>query len=296
MLDRNKIISSLHLIENIVLKIPIIKSIALRFENLFFNTFLTINIKEQIKEKIKYNQNLFYYFLNQIKEYDNNYNFKNKTILEIGPGKNLLLAIIFILNGAKKVYLIDKYKQIFNDKFNIKLYNQYLILHLEEYKKNIKNYFSIKEKIIYFGKESIEKINKLENNSIDFIFSHAVLEHVFNLDLTIKRIYQLLKRGGFSSHKVDLRDHFHIRDKCYLDFLKYPNKYWKFIGDTNRVRFSQYIKLFREYNFKILNVKLQKMGPILKIEEIKKKIYKDFKNLDSEILSIRGFYIFLKKE
>lgn len=296
MFDRNKIITSLHLIETIVLKIPIIKSIVLRFKNLFFNTFLTSNIEEQIKEKIEYNQNLFNYFLNQIREYDKNFNFKNKTILEIGPGNNLLLAIIFILNGAKKVYLIDKFKQIFDDQFNLKLYNQYLRSHMEDYKKNIDNYFSIREKITYYGKESIEKINKLKNRSIDFIFSHAVLEHVVNLDMAFNKIYQLLKRGGYSSHKVDLRDHFHIRDKCYLEFLKYPEKYWRFIGDTNRVRYSQYIKLFRKYKFEILDVKLQKIGPMLKIDEMKKKIYKDFKNLESEILSIRGFYILLKKE
>lgn len=51
----------------------------------------------------------------------------------------------------------------------------------------------------------------------------------------------------------------------------------------------------RKYNFKILNVKLQKMGPILKIEDMKKKIYKEFRYLDSKELSIRGFYLFMTK-
>lgn len=296
MLVRNTIISSLHIIESIALKIPIIKSVVLRLENLFYNTFLTRNIEEQIEKKIEYNQSLFYHYINQIKQHDENYNFKNKTILEIGPGNNLLLAIIFILNGAERVYLVDKFKQIFDDKFNIKLYNHYLKNQVTGYGRNIKSYFSIKEKIIYFGKQSIEKISNIKNESIDFVFSHAVLEHVSNLDLGLKRVLQLLKRGGFSYHKIDLRDHFHIRDKCYLDFLKYNEKYWKFIGDTNRVRYSQYIELFKKYNFEILNVKLQKMGPLSKIEKMQEKFCKDFRYLDSKDLSIRGFYVFMKKK
>ncbi len=64
--------------------------------------------------------------VNQLNFYDKNYVFKDKIILEIGPGDNLLLSLIFLLNGAKRVYSVDKYKRIYDDSFNLKIYNTYL--------------------------------------------------------------------------------------------------------------------------------------------------------------------------
>ena len=46
-----------------------------------------------------------------------------------------------------------------------------------------------------------------------------VLEHVYDLYSAIKRINILLKKGGYTFHHIDLKDHYHTSDKCYLNFL-----------------------------------------------------------------------------
>ncbi len=122
-----------------------------------------------------------------------------------------------------------------------------------------------------------------------------MLEHTYDVNLVIINIYKLLKKEGYSYHYIDLRDHFHIRDKCYLNFLKYPSRYWNFIGDTNRMRFSQYIKLFNKYDFKILELKCNKAGPLSEIIRIKKGLHRNFQHLDPNELSIVEFSILAKK-
>ncbi|MFX0074541.1 MAG: hypothetical protein ACFE96_03810 [Candidatus Hermodarchaeota archaeon] len=130
--------------------------------------------------------------------------------------------------------------------------------------------------------------------SQNLIFSNTVLEHVYNLKLNIEKINLLLKRGGFTYHRVDLRDHLHLRDKYYLDFLKYPEKYWRFIGDTNRIRYLQYLKIFKKFNFDLLEInnrKLKSKG----IRIIKKDFNKEFQKLSDKDLSIIRFNIITKK-
>ena len=151
-------------------------------------------------------------------------------------------------------------------------------------------------KIIYFSSDSIENFNKLCNKSIDFIFSNAVLEHVFDLNLAIKKISMLLKKGGYTIHQVDLRDHFYIREKCYLNFLRYSPKFWKFFGDTNRCRISEYINLFEKYNFEIIAIKSKKIRNTSKLNIMKERFFIDYRNLSNEDLSIIGFNIFAKKK
>ena len=47
---------------------------------------------------------------------------RGKTILEIGPGDNLGVAIMFLLYGAKKVVCIDKFHPIRNKNSQIQIY------------------------------------------------------------------------------------------------------------------------------------------------------------------------------
>ena len=198
--------TSSDIFRNIILKFPIIQHLYLKVENSTYERYLYNNIEELIKSKIIRNQKIYNSIINSLRKYDKNYSFKDKKILEIGPGKSLLLAIIFILKGAKKVYLVDKYKKIFDNSINLMLYNLYIKYYITHHNShNFTDFDSIKKKIIYFSKNAIENFNILRKETIDFIFSNAVLEHVYNLKLTIEKINLLLKKGGITYHQVDLR-------------------------------------------------------------------------------------------
>jgi len=45
--------------------------------------------------------------------YKNDLFFENKTLLELGPGNSLEMALLFLASGAKKVFLADKFKHFF---------------------------------------------------------------------------------------------------------------------------------------------------------------------------------------
>jgi len=88
---------------------------------------------------------------------------------------------------------------------------------------------------------------KIPDNSIDIIFSNAVLEHIEpdQIALMMSESYRVLKRGCSAKHRVDLRDH--INDE--FKHLRFSAKMWesKFMrnGGTNlnRLEMSEYVRL-----------------------------------------------------
>lgn len=95
----------------------------------------------------------------------------------------------------------------------------------------------------------------IEGESIDMIFSHAVLEHVTALEETYRAMRLWLKRGGFISHQIDFRSHGLTREW---------NGYWT-AGDLlwrltcgrrpyliNRQPRSRHLELLEENGFDII--------------------------------------------
>lgn len=54
--------------------------------------------------------------------------------------------------------------------------------------------------------------DELKDDSIDFCYSHSVLEYVTNLDFLFDKIYRFLKSGAMMSHQIDLSAH-NLSDK-----------------------------------------------------------------------------------
>jgi len=287
------------LIRNISLELPPLDKIFFKLDYLRApNKELFSTLHRDIERSIVYSHNIFMSTFKLIKKFDANYTLENKTILEIGPGDNFLLAYIFLLNGAKEVYLIDRLKTNINDSYNFKFYKHYIQNYYKrEQKIDLKDFFCLNSKIKYFSYTPFECLSKIKKNSVDLIFSQAVLEHITDLKTAIQKNNLFLKEGGYTIHQVDLRDHLHFNDNCYLDFLKYRCRFWKFFGEmTNRARFSQYINYFNNYNLEILDIlDIKRVGPYTKINKIKKRFLEVYRNLSDEDLSIISFKIIAKK-
>lgn len=287
----------LRFFRNISLKIPFIYNIFLKLEyKRRSNIEFFSSQKRSINTSILYAQNRFSIYLELLRKYNRNYDFHGKKVLVIGPGDNLLIGFIFLLNGAKELYLIDKFSKPLDDSYEFILLKNYLKRKSStSYIETSEKIKLLKNRINYFPNTPFEKFNKLNRNSIDLIVSSAVLEHLNDLELAIKVMKYLLKEGGLSVHRIDLRDHLHLKDNCFLDFLKYSPRFWKLFGDlTNRIRCSQYITFFKKYNFDIIFTKKNKIRTISKIDEIKNAFYHNYKILTKEDLSIISFDLVAK--
>ncbi len=193
----------------------------------------------------------------------------NKTILETGPGNSRIPAYLFLLHGADKIILVDKYPlNAFQDSANSELDFKTDKLQAA-YFKNEQNFIIEK-----FGKEKAEALfEKIKNEKLieyiaadlselsdttkaDIIISNSVFEHIKHPENSIKASARILKQGGTALHSIDLRDHYNFSNPFL--FYKYSDKIWnKYltklgISYTNRVRYNDFIKMFTDAGFSIL--------------------------------------------
>ena len=219
---------------------------------------------------------------------------KNKVILELGPGDSLATGLIASSYDASSILINPSNFE----SFSMKKYSP-LLEFLGKEVKNIKDHtncdsindFCHINNITYLtdGTKSLETI---KSNSVDIIFTNAVLEHVYYSDFenVIKQFQRVLKKDGYMSHQIDLKDHL----GGSLNNLRFSKKIWetdlfKTSGFyTNRIRYKKMNKIFNKYGFKEVRSNITKWNDL----PIKKdKLDHEFRNLDTEDLLISGFFI-----
>lgn len=98
-------------------------------------------------------------------------------------------------------------------------------------------------------------------SSVDLYFSIAVLEHVskVNVERVVREAHRVLKRGGLSYHHIGLHDHLAETDSAAtkINFLRFNDFTWRILGQNriqfhNRLRQSEFLKIFKEAGFEIL--------------------------------------------
>lgn len=109
------------------------------------------------------------------------------------------------------------------------------------------------EKISYFFPYYDEKLLKKE--SVDMIYSQAVMEYVDDLEYTYNTLYRWLKVGGFMSHEIDFKSH--GTAKKWNGHWTYSDFQWKLIKGNkefflNRQPHSVHINLMRKIGFEVV--------------------------------------------
>lgn len=253
-----------------LIKSPLVRGLGIAFLNILF---VSKRIKSWFEKhifnpyEIDGNQHADY-ALSQINGILPHVDIKSKSVLEIGPGGSYYLACLFLKNGAERVYVIDNENHNFFSEEEISLYKN---LYPESIGKD-KTINQDKITVLHYTKD--ETI-PLSENSIDFIYSNAVLEHVFHPKQTIGECLRVLKNNGQMLHQIDYRDHiFHQQS---LFFLKIPNflfdLFYKNTGMwVNRLRHSHWITLFQSFNkIKIIFTKPQEAQPYSKKPKLMSK-------------------------
>ncbi len=130
----------------------------------------------------------------------------------------------------------------------------------------------------------------LKSESVDMIFSQAVLEHIDNLENTYRNLYHWLKPMGFMSHQIDFKSHKLSSDWnghwAYSDFV------WKLIVGKrpyllNRQPFSTHIHLLRSLGFEVVCAITYRDHSGIQRKDLAPR----FKYLSDEDLTISGAFI-----
>lgn len=237
--------------------------------------------------------NAFYAFhgFRKIQELCLKHNHIPKKVLEIGTGSNLGILTLFKLSTAEKVYGVDiEPMDIRFDEDLYKSLSEYLkstgsfgsymygfenkpIKHLTfpisidrvDFKKLV-------NEIEYFAPCGSDAI-PLPDNSLDLMYSIATMEHLPKTAESIIEMKRLLINDGLAVHEIDMS--YHRRHPNPLELLKHSDEDWqritsqygvgvgvddvwqrKFRGEIycNRLRTSDFVKLFSESGFEILEI------------------------------------------
>jgi SAM-dependent methyltransferase len=191
--------------------------------------------------------------------------------LQVGPGGSLGCEVLLALWGVKKACTIDPFPLL---AFDLDLFMKTLGAFFEVMRWFNGNggpaaprhqtlgdgHFAVGDSVIrHYYPRSFEDL-RLPDGGIDFLFSHATLEHVRDPHTCIAETWRVLRPGGLTAHCIDLRDHRNFEQP--LAYLQWPDEAWDRLmerhcrGDgslyQNRWRANEFREAFSQAGFEVL--------------------------------------------
>lgn len=219
------------------------------------------------------------------------------TSLELGPGNSLFSALICRSLGGGKTYLIDAENLIIEDPQIYQEMASYLAQQNLPVPK-IENAQSVKEVMEISGgvylTSGLESLQQVDDRSIDFLWSHAVLEHIRRSEFLeiMQETRRVIRDDGICSHSVDLKDHL----DASLNNLRFKENFWEssFVDNsgiyTNRIRCCEMLDIFKEAGFAIKDIQLGKWA---KLPISRSALNQEFQKFSDEELCISEFTVVL---
>jgi len=218
--------------------------------------------------------------------------------LELGPGDSLAAAIIAAASGVSRTYFVDNGDFASRD---VAVYSRMAqrLRTIGLSAPDIHNCDSFAQVLRACHAEyltnGLSSLWKLPDHSVDFIWSHAVLEHVrlSEFEGLQRELHRILRPGGVCSHEVDLRDHLNMG----LQQLRFPRRFWEsalVVGSgfyTNRLRRSEILLLMERAGFQCSVVSTTCWEhPVIS----RQSVHRDFQMLDDREFSVSGLHVVCK--
>lgn len=220
-----------------------------------------------------------------------------KVIVEVGPGDSVATAIIAASYGARAI-LVDvgsfaKPDMTFYLKLTEKLSEDKLSSPDLSECRSVQDIL-VKCNALYLT-SGTHSLSQIETDSVDLMFSQAVLEHVRKAEFSefFAQCRRILKPKGACSHQVDLKDHL---DRS-LNNLRFSEALWEsdFFSNsgfyTNRIQLPDMVELVEASGFKV-DVESISRWEHLPIN--KEKLAEPFKSLPNDVLNVSGFIMTCK--
>lgn len=180
-----------------------------------------------------------------------------QSAIELGTGKHPYTALRFLFEGTQRfvvndiMHVADRFEEHF-----------------------LKNLHSLLDLVMPGRKAQLDKIQAPHSSGnavairglevhdglpfeqltldgdFDLVFSTSVLEHVMQPREVVARMKVLLRAGGHAWHSIDLRDHRDFNEP--LAFLELTTEDYASINSENRLRASDWFKLFSDEGLELL--------------------------------------------
>ncbi len=220
-----------------------------------------------------------------------------KTVLELGPGDSVATALIAAAHGARAILVdMSAYARMDLQPY-LDLSHALVMQGLPA--PDLSDCRTIGEMLARCGAqymtEGLTNLKVIESESVDLIFSQAVLEHIRRREFleTMQECRRILKPTGVCSHQIDLRDHL----EGALNNLRFSERVWEseFFARsgfyTNRIQREQMLQLFTQAGFSVECSEVQRWSAL---PTPRSKLNKQFKDLGEDELCIYAFDVLLR--
>lgn len=180
-------------------------------------------------------------------------------VVEVGVGDSLAMALLWIGFGAQRVWGLEAFgdpRQLPREKA---VFQSLLSLVPEDEGCRIREVVDLTgeslvvdpDRLRYMPHAPTEEILRaIPAGSVDLMYSLAVLEHVRDLEASLREMYQSLRPGGRMLHQVDLRNHGVLAEFGEQAFLRPSPWVWSLMGGThglhNRKPLDSYVRALEE--------------------------------------------------
>ena len=228
-----------------------------------------------------------------------------RTLMEYGPGDLPGVAMLMVAHGAEKVYCVDRFPLVsFSDK-NIRVIDDLMQdLHGESLDRIRSCLVDIDAPRKGLATSRVEYLITRDGVSglvetVDLVFSRAVLEHVNDLEATFNDMVTAMRPGAIAIHLVDLRSHGLHRHNP-LDFLEWPVAVWDAMysekGVPNRWRVDKYREILSRLPVDVLVFEVTRVASPEIVEAVAPLVAKPFRGLTHSDLGCLGFWLVFRKK
>lgn len=188
-------------------------------------------------------------------------NLEGKSLLELGCGDNVGLALRFIAAGAERAVCVDKFHSKRDEKQQRQIYLALRKSLTAEQQRRFDNAISLERGIqlhpqklqMLYGTSLREVAAGLDSpdhsppKRFDFVISRAVLEEVWDIDSAFREMDQVLAPRGHALHKIDLSDYgiFSGAGMNPLTFLTIPDSIYRRMASDSGLPNRKLIDYYR---------------------------------------------------
>jgi SAM-dependent methyltransferase len=217
--------------------------------------------------------------------------------LELGPGVSVSSLIIARAFGASSAYAVDVASIAVDRVEGYRQLESYLcesglippsLLHCSNFADVLKACDG------HYLTNSIESLRGIPSASVDFIFSHPVLQHIRRKDFVplLRELRRIQRIDGVGSHTISITDILGGN----LNDLRFSEETWEseFMASsgfyTNRIRYSEFLNYFEAAGFlpQIYRIARWKSLPTPR-----NKMAREFAQLPDSDLQVSGFDVYL---